>query len=112
LRYIKKRDYKINILFFIFGSLIYDISLFYLNTNLLLNLLSLLIGSTFIIIALSTKKYNKLLLINLGKLGFTKLKISNKDDFSAEKLFRIFRINYLEKTNQKKLEFANWKHSS
>jgi hypothetical protein len=97
LRYLKKRDYKINFLFFILGCLGYYISLFSIKTNLLLLLLSLLIASTFIIISLSIENHNKLLLINVGNVGFKKLKISNKDDFSAEKLVRIFRINYLEK---------------
>ena len=97
LRYSKKRDYKINLLFFILGCLGYYISLFSIQANLLLHLLSLLIGSTFIIFSLYIKNHNKLLLINVGNIGFKKLKISNKDDFSAEKLVRIFRINYLEK---------------
>ncbi len=112
LRYIKKRDHSINILFLILALLIYYFTLFFLKSNLLLSILSQTIGSVFIIIALFVKIHNYSLLINIGHFGFKMLKVSKKDSFSAENLAWIFKINYLEKNNQNQLEFVNWKRSS
>jgi hypothetical protein len=112
LRFIKIRNYSINILFLTLALLIYYFTLFFFKTNLLLSILSQTLGSVFIIISLSIKIYNHSLLINIGHFGFKMLKVSKKDSLSAENLAWIFKTNYLEKNNQNQLEFLNWKHSS
>ena len=111
-RFSKKRDYTVNIFFLVLASLVYYFTLILFKTNLLLNLLSLVMGSVFIIISLYIKQYSHLLLINIGHFSFKKLKISKKDSFSAENLAWIFKINYLEKNNQNQLRISNWKQSS
>lgn len=100
IRFIKKRDYTINIVFFILASLIYYFTLIFIKINLLLSVLSLITGSIFIIISISIKIYNKLLLINTGRFRFKKLNVSKKDGLSAENLAWIFKVYYLEKNHQ------------
>ena len=108
-RFSKKRNFTINIVLLFVTLLVYSFLSDYLHKNFLYNILLLVIAILSSVISLSIKDHKYTLFININHFGFRELKISKKESHYAEHFVSIFKTKYVEKKEQKDLNFINFK---
>ncbi len=102
-RFSKKRNFSINILFLLFTLLIYSFVSDYFGKFFIYNVFSFLIAIISSVISLSIKKYTYVLFININHLGFKKLRLSKNHESYAKYFVSVFRNN--SKKNKRNTNF-------
>ncbi|WP_144070866.1 hypothetical protein [Flavobacterium franklandianum] len=93
-RFLKKRNFSINIFLCLLTILIYSFLTDYFEINSLWNIFLFIITIALSIISLSIENYNYVLYINMRQLGFKKLRLSKKDEPYAVYYVSFFKNDY------------------